>query len=774
MRCGAGSGGLPHRREGLRVLDAQRGAHAARAPVLELHLRLDELLGAARVERIDQHAVLVGDEAAADLVGAREFAVVRVQLLVQHQEAGDLAAREQAVGREVGVHLLHAVADQRQHLGLGGEVGVARIRQVLPLGPVAHGLEIDVDQRADLVAAVAERHGLLDVREELELVLHVLGREHRAVVRAAREAPHVLHAVDDLELAARIEKARIARAVPAVRREHFRGRLGVLVVAAQQARGLHEDLAVAVHLDLHPADRHAHGVGMHRVVGLQADEHRRLGGSVELLEVDADRAVEGEQVRSDRLARRIGHAHPREAQRVAQRPIDQQIACRIAQPVPPAHRLAALQRRAHAARMRHAGAVQPALEGARVLHADRHAGEQPFEDARRREVVGGPDLLEVDRHRGRGFGAIHHVAARQPLRVAEDVLPDPGGRQVGEHIFCGGEPVELGTGRGAVQQRGMRVHHALGVARGAGGEEHRGHVIGLHGSGARGEPARYGAGDARAVFQQRIDRLQARLVIVAQAARIVVEDTGDGGALRADLQQLVHLLLVLHHAEAHLGIVQRIDAFGGHGVLVERNGNGAQRLRREHRGVEPRAVRTDHHEVLAARKTRGVQARGEPLHQLREACPGGRLPDAVFLLAQRGGLGALGRVAQQQSGKGVAHAGSCRRWEGVGSCPHRRAAVPSRRLQRMVGTALTPSCLADDNFGETPDGCNPACPVASSRQIRVHGMPCISQMNPTGDLERFRMPSIPPGADAPKGVPGPVPWKCRSGPKSPAPPGGIT
>jgi hypothetical protein len=89
---------------------------------------------------------------------------------------------------QVGVDLLHAFADQFQHLGLARQVGVAGVGQVAALGPVAHGLEVDVDEGADLLALVAEGHRLLDEGEELELVLDVLGREHRAVVAAGRRA----------------------------------------------------------------------------------------------------------------------------------------------------------------------------------------------------------------------------------------------------------------------------------------------------------------------------------------------------------------------------------------------------------------------------------------------------------------------------------------------------------------------------------------------------------------------------------------------------------
>ena len=101
------------------------------------------------------------------------------------------------------------------------------------------------------------------------------------------------------------------------------------------------------------------------------------------------------------------------------------------------------------------------------------------EHAGRGEVISGADFLEVDGDGGGGFGAVDHVAGHQPLRVAEDVLADPGRRQVGQHLVFGGQLVETGADGGAVDQGAVGVHHALGVAGGARGEEHRGHVVGL-------------------------------------------------------------------------------------------------------------------------------------------------------------------------------------------------------------------------------------------------------------------------------------------------------
>ena len=46
----------------------------------------------AAVERLDQRGVLLGDEAAAHLAGAGDLLVVRVELLVEQQEAPDLRA----------------------------------------------------------------------------------------------------------------------------------------------------------------------------------------------------------------------------------------------------------------------------------------------------------------------------------------------------------------------------------------------------------------------------------------------------------------------------------------------------------------------------------------------------------------------------------------------------------------------------------------------------------------------------------------------------------
>jgi hypothetical protein len=637
--------------KGLGVFDLQGRADAAGAPVLELHHRLDELLGLATVQAIDQRQVLVGDEAAADLVGTGQFTVIGVELLVQHQEAADLAARQQFVRGQVGIDLLDAVLDQCVDLGLLGQVGVTGVRQVAALGPVADGIHVDVDHHADLVAAVTVGHHLLDVREELQLVFDILGRKHRAVVGTTLDAADVLDAVDDLQMAMRIEEAGVAGVVPTIRGQYFGGCGRVLEILLEQARRLDQDLAVVRHLDLDAGDRHAHRVGARRVVGLQADEHRGLGGAIELLEVDADGAVELEQVRPDRLAGGIGHPHAAQAEVVAQGPIDHPVAQAIQQAVGQAQRLAVHAVRADPAGQRHEGVEHPALERARILHADHHAGEQALEDPRRREVVGRADFLEVDRHRGRRLRAIDHVATGQPLRIAEDVLPDPGRRQIGQHLLVLRQLVEVGAGARPVEQAVVGMDHALGIAGRARGEEHRGNVVGPGLFDLLAKERGMELGEHLAGRDQFVHGRQARLVVVAQAAGIVKVDMGQLRALFADLQQLVDLLLVFGKGKCHVGVVDRKHAFSGHRILVQRDGHRSERLHRQHRGIQARPVGAHHDHVVVAPQAGLVQPAGDLLDHLLQVGPAQRLPDAEFLLAHGGGRGPRACVFEQQSGK---------------------------------------------------------------------------------------------------------------------------
>src|SRR5690606_34157026 len=70
------SGGRFGRGKGLGVEQLERGAQVAGVAIFELDLGGDELFAAARIERLDQHAVLLGNEAAPHLARARELVVI--------------------------------------------------------------------------------------------------------------------------------------------------------------------------------------------------------------------------------------------------------------------------------------------------------------------------------------------------------------------------------------------------------------------------------------------------------------------------------------------------------------------------------------------------------------------------------------------------------------------------------------------------------------------------------------------------------------------------
>src|SRR6266849_3027074 len=78
------------RRARLHVADRHAGADHALAAVLEGDLGGNVGLLRAVVERLDERRIALGDEAAPHLLGTGQLAVIRVELLVQHQEAPDL------------------------------------------------------------------------------------------------------------------------------------------------------------------------------------------------------------------------------------------------------------------------------------------------------------------------------------------------------------------------------------------------------------------------------------------------------------------------------------------------------------------------------------------------------------------------------------------------------------------------------------------------------------------------------------------------------------
>ena len=95
-------------------------------------------------------------------------------------------------------------------------------------------------------------------------------------------------------MAVGIDVAGIAGMEPSLGILHLHRRLRILVVLLEEARRADQQLALRCELELDAGHRRADRVGLHLVVGLDADEHAGLGRAVELLEIDAEGTVEDE------------------------------------------------------------------------------------------------------------------------------------------------------------------------------------------------------------------------------------------------------------------------------------------------------------------------------------------------------------------------------------------------------------------------------------------------------------------------------------------------
>src|SRR5215467_2452253 len=106
---------LLHRRHRHRVhvADFDASGEHALATVLERYLGGNVGLARAVVERRDQRRITFRDETTAHLLGARDFAVVGIEFLMQNEKASNLRPRHCLLLRQRAVHLLHML---REHV----------------------------------------------------------------------------------------------------------------------------------------------------------------------------------------------------------------------------------------------------------------------------------------------------------------------------------------------------------------------------------------------------------------------------------------------------------------------------------------------------------------------------------------------------------------------------------------------------------------------------------------------------------------------------------
>ena len=202
----------------------------------------------------------------------------------------------------------------------------------------------------------------------------------------------------------------------------------------------------------------------------------------------------------------------------------------------------------------------------------------------------------------------------------------------------------------------------------------------------RGEPRRI-AELLGADLLHVIDPGELRAVVIAQAARLVVDDVTQGGQAIGDRQDLVDLLLVLDDRDRDLGVLEHVGHLVGNRVRVDRHRHRAERLPGAHRPVEPRAVRPDDGELVAALQPKLRKAGREGAHPLEHLAPRPGLPDAKVLVPHRNAATARFRVVNQELGKCICFgAVSCHdavpSEKAHGLKPHRRC--PTRRRYPAV------------------------------------------------------------------------------------------
>ena len=151
------------------------------------------------------------------------------------------------------------------------------------------------------------------------------------------------------------------------------------------------------------------------------------------------------------------------------------------------------------------------------------------------------------------------------------------------------------------------------------------------------------------------------MVVVAQPARLVVDDLLELRQPLGHRQDLVDLLLVLDRGEAHLGMGQHIGELVGDGVGVDRHRHGAEHLRRHHRPVEPGPVGPDDGDGVAAREPEAGQPGRVGARLLQHLAPGPDLPDAEVLVPVGRAPPVQAGVADQELGERVRASGGADR-----------------------------------------------------------------------------------------------------------------
>ena len=139
----------------------------------------------------------------------------------------------------------------------------------------------------------------------------------------------------------------------------------------------------------------------------------------------------------------------------------------------------------------------------------------------------------------------------------------------------------------------MGQHRPFRVARRAGGVGEQHNILGRALFDRPLHIALVGGAERAAGCLHLVERFEEVQVVIADPARVVVDDQLEMRQPLAQRQDLVDLLLVLGDHDPGLRMVEDISQFGRDRILVDRHCDAAEALRRQLCPIEPRPVVAD-------------------------------------------------------------------------------------------------------------------------------------------------------------------------------------
>ena len=138
------------------------------------------------------------------------------------------------------------------------------------------------------------------------------------------------------------------------------------------------------------------------------------------------------------------------------------------------------------------------------------------------------------------------------------------------------------------------------------------------------------------------------VVVIAKSPCLVIDDVLQLRQLFLHGQDFVDLLLVLHHRNRDVGMVEHIGQFGRDRVGIERHRNGAQSLRRQDRLIQTRPIVARNRDRVAALDAKFRQAERDCAHLAQQVRPAPGLPDTDILMPQCGTIAPHLRMMHQK------------------------------------------------------------------------------------------------------------------------------